>query len=63
VSALIEPPPPCVPAPPGLGAVVPFLRNPTASLGALRAAHGETFDDAAPPAAQMGAVARAAAAV
>jgi len=40
---LISPSPPRVPGPPLLGAAVPFLRNPTGFLTAMRARHGDAF--------------------
>jgi len=39
----ISPLPPRVAGPPLLGAAVPFLRNPTAFLSAMRARHGDAF--------------------
>jgi hypothetical protein len=43
VTALVDPAPPTIAGAPLVGAAVPFLRNPTAYLRTLRAAHGDTF--------------------
>jgi cytochrome P450 len=42
-AALVEPSPPRAAGMPGLGAALPFLRNPTAYLRELRQLHGDTF--------------------
>ena len=43
MTALVDPAPPTIAGAPLVGAAVPFLRNPTAYLRTLRAAHGDTF--------------------